>query len=89
MMFNRGYGTFGRGFDYGYNNMHNGYGWVMIVGAVLITALIVITIVALVKRSGRSSNTYDESVQMLNERFAKGEITEEEYSRMKKVLRIK
>lgn len=85
MMFNRGFDAFGRCFENGNNFMHGGWGLLMMGGMVLVTVLIVAVIVVLVKKA-RKNNTYSEAAELLNARFVKGEITEEEYIKMKKVL---
>lgn len=74
-MMGRGYGISG--------------GWF---GMMLIPLTIIgVIIYAAVKLSnnnnhGGNQRQYDKSIEVLNERFAKGEITEEEYSRKKEML---
>lgn len=92
MMYYRGIGDLGRCFGGGlWNNggyMRGDVGILMMIGALIVTALVIVLIVALVKRArGSRMNERDqESLELLNERFVKGEITEEDYTRMKKVL---
>lgn len=91
MMYFRGVGGLGRfsdGFGYMSNNLHNGWGLAMIGIGLLVIALIVVAVVVFVKKSKRNHpvSQNDESMELLNARFAKGEITEEDYIRMKKVL---
>lgn len=88
MMFNRGFGGLEGCFENGLNQMHGRPGMFMMGGMILFTVLIVVIIVALVKRS-RTKHDNDEASELLNARFAKGEITEEEYTRMKTVLKHK
>ncbi len=62
-------------------------GWV---GTVLSVILIAIIIYAVIRLAGRghmgNGNSYDNSIQILNERFARGEINEEEYKRIKTLI---
>ena len=77
---------------------HDGWGfagwWVMVLGMVFFWVLVVVLVVALVRwtnpgrdrretvpDSGRS-----EALRILDERFARGDITEEEYRRRRQVL---
>ena len=92
MMYLKGAGGLGRclsdGFGYMGSYLHNGGGFVMMGIGLLVVALIIVAVVVLVKKSNRNRPVYqnDESMELLNARFAKGEITEEDYMRMKKVL---
>lgn len=78
----------GAGYIGGY--MHGG-GLLMILGALALIALIVIAVIAIVKAARRHHGgaRRDGSLELLNDRYVKGEITEEEYLRMKNVLRDK
>ena len=95
MMFFRGTGGLGRcfeggsGFAGGY--MHGGLGPMMMIGALLVVVLVVVAIVVIVKnwRRVHELEQGNESLAILNERFVKGELTEEEYTRMKRALRTK
>lgn len=95
MMYFRGAGGLGRCFSDGFGHMssymHSGWGFVMMGIGLLVAALIVVAVVMLVKRARKNPavNQIDESLELLNARFAKGEITEEDYTRMKKVLSSK
>lgn len=94
MMYFRGTGGLGRCFGGGFgfmgSYMHSGWGLLMMGGALLVTIIIVVAIVAIIRKSHRTNNDQvDESLAALNERFVKGEITEEEYTKMKKVLKTK
>lgn len=68
--------------------MHSGWGIVMMIGALIAAALVIFLIVTLVRRARRNrpSSQDSQSLELLKERFAKGEITEEDFSRMKKIL---
>lgn len=92
MMFYRGTGGLGccftDGFGYMSSYFHNGWGLVMMGIGLLAVALIVVAVVALIRKSNRNRPVYqsDDSIELLNARYVKGEITEEDYMRMKKVL---
>lgn len=75
----------------GYGIMGN-FGWFGMFICLLIVLLIVVGIVYLIRgglhRNNKSINTTsnNRSLDILNERFAKGEITKEEYDVIKKSL---
>lgn len=81
---------------YGYNMMRNGYGYgynMMVgwFGMMLIAIIIIGVIVFVVYNKGTNSNlknsgTVNTSLDILNNRFAAGEINEEEYNSKKKLL---
>jgi putative membrane protein len=94
MMYYRGFDSFGRCFsNWGWNSgyMNSGWGILMMVGTLIVAALIVVLIIALIKknRSGNMRTDDQESLDMLNDRFVRGEISEEEYLKIKKILRSK
>ncbi|MCQ1531089.1 SHOCT domain-containing protein [Lutispora saccharofermentans] len=71
-----------------------GYGYGMMVFAMIIPllliGLVVYAAVKLALGSNRSNNTLDvknDAIDILNERYSKGEISEEEYTRKKKMIR--
>lgn len=68
-----------------YGGMMNGWGlgWII---QLLIIVLFIYLIVMIIKKSNSQSHHEDRSDAILKERFAKGEITEEEYKKMKKTL---
>ncbi len=78
-----------------FNRMHdNFWGGSMLFSGILWMILLVVLIVVLVfifmKLSGSSSNTggdKDSSMNILKERYARGEITEEEYDQRRKKLK--
>lgn len=88
MMYFRGIGGLGRCFDGGLGYMNGGMGFFMMAGALLVTALVVALVVVLVKKA-RRNDTSRESMELLNERFVRGEVSEEDYIKMKKALRGK
>lgn len=71
--------------------MHGGYG---IFGgglfSLIIIGIIIYFIIKMFDKNGNNSNTSNKkasAMDLLNERYAKGEIDEEEYDRRKKVLK--
>lgn len=77
--------------NYGYDMMGGGWFWLMfilwIIGVFIVIALVVWFIVKLVKsNSVKSQVDNDKSLTILNERLAKGEITMEEYTKLKNII---
>ena len=81
------YGDWGYGhmFDYGF-----GFGWIFVL---IVWALIIWAIIAFVRAaSGKGGSNWsthekeDYAMKILKERYAKGEITKEEFEKMKKDL---
>jgi putative membrane protein len=73
-----------------YGNGMGGWGYGLMVGAnLLLWALLVAGVVALLRRSARSTSAEPRPTpeEMLAERFARGDIDEEEYRRRRDVLR--
>lgn len=82
MMYVRGFNGFGGCFGYG-----AGFAgpWIMMgVGALLLVAVIVAAVIVLKKASQNKAS--DGTLDILKLRYVKGEITEDEYLKMKKVL---
>lgn len=80
----------GCGFMWGWNQMMNfGFGggiFMMFLFAIVIGLIIYFVIIN--TKSNRSAGGYSEtSLDIIKERFAKGEITEEEFEKMKKALK--
>lgn len=73
---------------YGYGMMGYGWGWFMMIGIVVLTVLGIVALINYLQLStrsfGRSSNN---ALSILNERYARGEITEEEYNQKKLQLK--
>lgn len=88
MMYYRGIGGLNRCLEGDLGYMGGG-GFLMMIGMIILIAIIAAFIIMLVRRNRADSITgkNSEAISLLNERFARGEITEEEYSRMKKILR--
>jgi len=77
---------------YGYNMMGNGYnmigGWF---GMMIISIIIIGIVVFLISRQSSNNDikdirARDNSLDVLNERFARGEINEDEYNNKKNIL---
>ena len=65
-----------------------GGGWMMVFWWILIIAVIVIVIRVIMKSNMKQTDSLDKSpLEILKRRYAKGEITEEEYSERKKDLK--
>ena len=94
-------GRGGRGWDGddSWSHMHDGWGWggwlLMILFFLLLAALIVGVVIALVRSSGGGASRAASSAagaapsaqQLLDERYARGEIDEMEYLHRRAVLR--
>lgn len=83
-----GHGMMGYG-GYGYNMMSNGWGWIMMLGIIVLFTLAVIAFIKYIQRTGHLSPAAEGNlaVQILDERYARGEITDEEYKKKKIELR--
>jgi len=73
---------------------YDGMGWagwiLMTVGMVAFWALVIVAVVAIfrgTRRSGASAPDHRDPMQILDERFARGEIDEDEYHARSSVLR--
>ncbi|MFH1002270.1 MAG: SHOCT domain-containing protein [bacterium] len=80
----------GCGFTWGWNQMMNfGYGggiFMMFIFAIVI-GLIIYFIITNTKSNRYTGGFSETSLDIIKERFAKGEITEEEFEKMKKALK--
>lgn len=74
----------GRGFGYGYGSF--GCGMVPILLIILFVGIIFYFIIKNQRRGLAKINHSSQALTILNERFAKGEITQEEYEKIKKVI---
>lgn len=73
---------------------NNPNGWIgMIIGLIIFIAAIIVLIVILLRPKhtdqyrDHSRESQDNSIRILDERFAKGEIDEEEYKKRKEILK--
>lgn len=66
---------------YGYGMMGYGWGWLMMIGVIALTILGIVALVRYLQHSSRPNYqpAGNNALNILNERYAKGEITEEEY----------
>ncbi len=74
---------------YGYGMM-SGWGILMMVLLVILIVIIVYAVIKLVQggnNSGTTSNGKDEALEILDQRYAKGELSDEEYQQKKKILK--
>ncbi len=73
----------------GYGGMMGGFGWVwMIVGLLGLIALVGVVVYLLTRNSKQQTiSTDNNALNILKQRYARGEITREEYSRMLEVLK--
>jgi len=74
----------GYGYRYGNNMMGGGFG--VIIPLIIIVIVAVIIYKLLQNRKIQDIGYSDNSLDILNERFARGEIDEDEYSRKKNLL---
>jgi putative membrane protein len=82
-MFCGGFGRFG-GYGLGPGSSI-GFGWMFLAIGVRLLIFIGLVILA-VKLFKRYTNKSDDTMRIINEKFAKGEISEEEYLRRKLIL---
>ncbi len=70
----------------GYNNM-GGWFWLIFIIIAIVVAVGIFLVVKLVQSSSNSTQSVnDNSLYILNERLAKGEITPQEYTNLKNML---
>lgn len=74
---------------YGYDMM-GGWGIFMMIILVILIVIIVYAVMKLVQggsNNATSQNSRDEALEILNQRYAKGELSDEEYQQKKKILK--
>lgn len=64
----------------------SGYGWIFPVLGMLLIAVLVVFIILLIKKRNKAYPYGSDLLEKLNERYAKGEITREEYQRIKQEI---
>ena len=70
------------------DHMGDGWGWLMGIGWILVVTLLVVLVVVLVRHDAPREGTGRSSAEsLLSERFARGEIDEDEYRRRRRALR--
>lgn len=73
---------------YGYGMMGYGWGWFMMIGVVVLTVLGIVALINYLQLSFKTSgHPNGNALNILNERYARGEITEEEYNQKKSLLK--
>lgn len=82
MMYFRGFNGWGGCFGYGAGFVGP---WMAMGVNILLLAVVAIVAVVLIRRASHK-NSDDGTLDILKSRYAKGEISEEEYMKMKKVL---
>lgn len=85
MMSGRGYNVVCGNEFFGSDFMHRGIG-TAIIAVIIIVAIVVI--ILLFKKSNKNGQTSNEALEILETRFAKGELTEEEFKTKKKALKL-
>ncbi|MFT8889583.1 MAG: SHOCT domain-containing protein [Ethanoligenens sp.] len=85
MMFTRLYGDFRGCYGYGAGSFFGIGGFVMLAAVVILAAVAAIVVLRVLKRAGRTHSS-GEALETLKLRYVKGEISEEEYLRLKKIL---
>lgn len=79
---------------YGYNMMGNGNGYSMMggwLGMMIIPIILFVVFIFVVSRKGQNDNvkergTKENSLDILSERFARGDINEDEYANKRNIL---
>jgi putative membrane protein len=67
--------------------MYGGMCWLMVVAVLAIVAALVLSIIAIVRTSKtKKKEDSSEALNIIGQRYAKGELTKEEYEAMKKDL---
>ena len=74
------------GYRYGYNMM-GGWSGMMIIPIILIAVVIFVVYKQGLNNKFKDIGTRDNALDILNERFARGEINEEEYNNRKNILK--
>ncbi|MGB4661202.1 MAG: SHOCT domain-containing protein, partial [Mobilitalea sp.] len=68
--------------------MGYGWGWFMMIGVVVLTVLGIVALINYLQLSSKTNErSNNNALNILNERYASGEITEEEYNQKKSQLK--
>ena len=67
----------------GYGMMGYGWGWIMMLGILIIVVLGIIALFRYLQHSNSSKNLGITAIDILNEKYARGEISTDEYNRKK------
>lgn len=70
---------------YGYGMMGYGWGWLMMIGIFILVVLGIIALIRYLQKSVQPDRQVRDktALDILNERYARGEISDEEYQRKK------
>lgn len=70
---------------YGYGMMGYGWGWLMMIGIFILVVLGIVALIRYLQQSARPDTQVRSktALDILNERYARGEISDEEYQRKK------
>ncbi len=70
---------------YGYGMMGYGWGWIIMLGILIIVVLGIIALFRYLQHPGTAyrNDLSNKAIDILNERYARGEISDEEYKRKK------
>ena len=71
---------------HGFNGMGFGMGWAWIIGLVILGVIIWIVVKVATQRSPSGSFVYKSALDILKERYARGEISREEFEEKKRDL---
>lgn len=71
---------------YGGVNMVLGFGIIWLIIQLAVVIGVIYLIIYLIKNSNRSANTRSNALEILKERYARGEISEEEFEEKRKKL---
>ena len=71
--------------NYGYGMMSYGWGWIMMIGVFVIVVLGIVALFRYLQNSSKSSSqtSAGNALGILNERYARGELSDEEYLKKK------
>jgi putative membrane protein len=72
--------------DYGYG-MGSGFGWIFMILFWVVVILLIFAFVKLLSKRSPNETTGKSAEEILKERYAKGEISKEEYEQIKKDIR--
>jgi putative membrane protein len=76
---------YGNGYGYGYGMMGGGFFWFM--PLILIIIAVVAIYVVSSRRKNRNVFSNDSSIEILNQRYARGEINEEQYIKTRDIIK--
>lgn len=69
------------GYRFGFGMMGFSWGWLMMIGVLVLLVLTILALISYLRRPGAKTGL--SALNILNERYAKGEINDEDYQKMK------